>query len=191
MPILGTIASSTRQGLSTGSYEFIATATASGSSVTVTFSSIPQTYKHLELRYVGRNSRTAQEDGYLGIKFNSTYPILVQSMYNFTNNNPSELSFGPVTGNNNGYQLAATGGSTNAASMGTGVINIPDYTNTAKLKMARVMSAAVTGTGGSFMSHTTITWNITSAITSIDIYGVDTSNIAANSKFSLYGLKAS
>jgi hypothetical protein len=74
--------------------------------------------------------------------------------------------------------------------MGTGIINIPDYTNTSKLKMARVMSAAITG-GPSFVNHSTSTFNFTSAVTSLEIYGVDGANISANSKFSLYGLKDS
>jgi hypothetical protein len=190
MPIFPGVIASSKLTVS-GSYDFIATGTASGSSVTLVFSSIPQTYKHLELRYVGRNSREAQEAGYFGMKLNSVYPILVQAMYNFTNSAPSELNFGPVSSNNNGYMLSATGSSTNAASMGTGVVNIPDYTNTAKLKTVRAMSAAVTGTGGSFVNHSTYTYNFTGAITSIEIYGVDSANIAANSKFSLYGLKSS
>jgi hypothetical protein len=188
MPILGVIASS-RLTAEAGSYDFIATGTASGSSPTLVFSSIPQTYKHLELRYVGRNGREAQEAGYLGIRLNSNYALLVQTMYNFSNNLPAESSFGPA-GQNTGYQLAATGSSTNSASMGTGIINIPDYTNTSKLKMARIMSAAVTG-GPSFMNHSTSTFNFTSAVTSLEIYGVDGANISANSKFSLYGLKDS
>ena len=58
MPILGVIASSYAQ--ATSSYDFIEKITVSGSSTnSVTFSTIPTTYKHLQLRVMARNSRNA------------------------------------------------------------------------------------------------------------------------------------
>ena len=68
-PILGIIASS-MLGV-TSSYESIATTTvgALGAS-SVTFSSIPSTYKHLQLRWIARSNRVAAQD-FVDIRLNS------------------------------------------------------------------------------------------------------------------------
>ncbi|NBR25500.1 MAG: hypothetical protein EBU08_17335, partial [Micrococcales bacterium] len=66
MPILGVIASSKL--VSTNSYESIATATGTGSSGTITFSSIPSTYKSLQLRF---NVRSTTFGSSLSLRYNS------------------------------------------------------------------------------------------------------------------------
>ena len=66
--ILGIVASSKL--VASGSYESIATFTL-GSSTTVTFSSIPSTYKHLQIRYLARSARTGAATDDLAIRLNS------------------------------------------------------------------------------------------------------------------------
>ena len=57
MPILGIIASSHVNFIPTGSFSSIATVTVgSGGSSTVSFISIPQTYKHLQLRGIAKGT---------------------------------------------------------------------------------------------------------------------------------------
>ena len=51
------------------SYESIATATGTGSSATITFSSIPSTYEHLQIRFTGKGTGSAEVD--TSIRFNS------------------------------------------------------------------------------------------------------------------------
>ena len=57
MPLLQTFANASRRGFAPPSngaapaMELISTATGTGSSGTITFSSIPSTYKHLQIRY--------------------------------------------------------------------------------------------------------------------------------------------
>ena len=55
----------------TNSYESIATATGTGSSGTITFSSIPSTYTHLQLRWIAQSSRATYADDDFNIRFNS------------------------------------------------------------------------------------------------------------------------
>ena len=70
MPILGTIASQITGRLSTNSYESIQTVTVgSGGSSTISFTSIPQTYKHLQIRGIGR-SDAASGLSWSYLKFN-------------------------------------------------------------------------------------------------------------------------
>jgi len=51
-----------------GSYESIASASGTGSSGTITFSSIPSTYTHLQIRGIGRNSYPSTQ---VNVRFNS------------------------------------------------------------------------------------------------------------------------
>jgi hypothetical protein len=196
MPILGVIASS-RLTAAAGSYEFIAQAVPSGSTTTVTFSSIPQTYKHLELRYIGRNGRPRVADGFLNLKINNSFATYVQSMFYYggiSPNQPGEISFTPAL-EGTGYYMGAAGGNANATAVGSGVISIMDYTNTTKLKTARCISGStLNSTTVGWILHSTLTNNSTSAVTSLVIETVDSAggyNIGANSRFSLYGLKDS
>ena len=57
MPILGTVASQFA-GKPFGSFESIATATVSTATPTISFTSIPATYTHLQLRGIARDART-------------------------------------------------------------------------------------------------------------------------------------
>ena len=185
MPILGIVASSKLT--ASGSFDFIATATASGSSSTITFSSIPQTYKHLQLRYAGKNNRDANQAGWLNLKINGSDPNYLQAVYSYNASAPEQLNVtNPSV--NNGYTLAATGTQASALNFGAGLVNILDYTSTSKIKTFRHMSGALSGSQVVCLIGTN-TLNSTSAVTSLVVIGVDSANIGANSRFSLYGLK--
>jgi len=193
MPILGTIASSTRQGLATGSYEFIAASAPTGTNISITFNSIPQTYKHLELRYVGRNSRPRVADGFLNLKINGSFATYVQSMFYYggiSPNAPGEITFSPSL-EGTGYFMGAAGGNANSNARGIGVVSIMDYTNTTKLKTARSLSGSITNsTSVGWILHSTLTNNSTSAVTSLTIETVDSSGgYVISGEFALYGLK--
>jgi hypothetical protein len=60
-PILGILASGASAANAVGDYESISTVTVGGTPATeIVFSSIPQTYKHLQIRALVRNNRAAQ-----------------------------------------------------------------------------------------------------------------------------------
>ena len=85
---------------STTSFESIATVTVgSGGSSSISFSSIPSTYKHLQVRCIARSSRT-QNSGYGVIRFNSD------------------------TGTNYSYHSLAGDGAS-ASAYGVGTVNYP------------------------------------------------------------------
>ena len=61
MPILGIVASSTRQGQATDTgamFPLGMVQVGSGGSSSITFSSIPNTYKHLQIRGITRGARS-------------------------------------------------------------------------------------------------------------------------------------
>lgn len=71
-PILGIFASAVTGGVSTTSFESIATVTVgSGGSSSVTFSSIPSTYTHLQIRGILRDQRATYGNSGPLVQFNS------------------------------------------------------------------------------------------------------------------------
>lgn len=179
---------SARGAFTEGSYFFIATNDVVSSTSSITFSSIPSTYQHLQLRYVGRNGRASDTAGFLGLQINGSYTTYLSAMYG-SGTAPTGLDSSPS--GSNGYQLHATGASANASAYGAGIVDFLNYSSTTQLKTARVIHAAPSGSSESLIGVTTMTLTNTAAISSITITGIDGANVIAGSKFSLYGLKAS
>lgn len=171
-------------------FEPIATATGTGSSATITFTSIPSTYKHLQLRVLARDLGAGTATG------NATFIRLnnnTGSNYSLHSNfgdgatlTSGGYGFGGTGGNGYIYGITAAGGNT-AGLMGVGIIDILDYTNTSKLKTYSIFSG-IEQNGTGVISLTTGMFNSTAAITRIDIQGSQGS-FTTTSVFSLYGLK--
>lgn len=179
MPILGTFASSVQK--STGSFESIATTTLSSSSSSITFSSIPATYTHLQIRmYAAVNAAAGAI-----LRFNSD----TGSNYN------SHLLYGD--GASPGVYPYGTGTSINiswfgqgynsSSSFGVNVIDILDYANTNKYKTVRSLQG-IDRNGTGMLELVSGLWMNTNAITSITI-PTESSVFLANSSFALYGIK--
>lgn len=179
-PILGIISSSITANLVTNDFYSIATVDVTSATGSITFSSIPSTYTHLQIRASYLNSL-------------NLYSVKIQ--------------FNGDTGSNyNEFQLSGNGSSASASAststgglIGIGAINtslysgalvcdILDYNSTNKLKTVRSISGA-DGNGSGQVKLNGPLWRSTSAITSITVYN-DGSNFNQYSKFALYGIKA-
>ena len=176
MPILGILASAQPGNIVNNSYESIATQTVSSSVASVTFSSIPSTYKHLQLRM------SAITASWLVTEIN-----------------------GDTGANYKGHELRGNGSTVNAYTSGdvndilltiagyttaptVGVVDILDYANTSKYKTLRTFGGGdQNGTG--IIDLTSGLWMSTSAINSIKILGYGASNLLQYSHFALYGIK--
>lgn len=194
MPILGTIASSyAASPYAAVSYESIATASGGGNGSTITFSSIPQTYKHLEIRYFARSAAGANRPS-LGIQYNgdsaSNYPFALMS-----GNSAGTLSYSyDVAGTGYGAGLAGpiTSAQNTATYYGVGIIHFMDYTNTTTRKQQ--MSY---GTHGDLSDqYLDLRWsmrlNSNGAITSLYLFTYNAGGaggFTTDSKFALYGIK--
>jgi hypothetical protein len=195
MPILGIIASSVLGSIQ-GDYESIASASPSGVN-TVTFSNIPSTYKHLQIRYIGQTARGTYAQDQLGVQFNGD----TGSNYNYFITRASEVSSTAIVNSAAENQtnisfdygsLGATGGS--SLFWGIGVIDILDYTNTNKFKTTRCVAGTDSnGTVGGVYSTVGLmsgNWENTNAITSITMMNPATAaNYNAGTRFWLYGIK--
>jgi len=174
-------------GATGGSYESIATATGTGLSGTITFSSIPSTYKHLQVRFMGRSTST-----------NLAASIIVNGS---TTGYARHYLFGTGASVTAGGQASQssfslidtiTGSNSTANIMGTGILDIHDYASTTKNKTLRFFGGYDTNNGsdGGIISLQSSLWANTSAITSIDLRTDGFANFwSTNSVFSLYGIK--
>ncbi len=192
MPILGIVASAISGNLVTTSYESIATVTVgSGGTSTITFSSIPSTYTHLQVRLIARGGRTDADTaaGGLYIQLNSNY---LTSMHQLRGNGSAASAAGYSGGLNNGYIIIWVPASNASANIfGAGVVDILDYANTNKTKVIRTLSGDDIN-GGGYITFNSGLWNSTSAITSITFGSTDgIGNIPEYSSFALYGIKGS
>jgi hypothetical protein len=198
MPIVGSFAGASARayglgaGVQVGDFESIASATVgSGGISTVEFTSIPQTYSHLQVRFIGKGPRANTVTDYV-----------------FTINNDTSSSYrrhalygdGASAASNtattsNGFFFGRITGSTATNIFGAGIIDILDYTNINKFKTVRALSGAdVNGSGEVYLNSGY--WPSTSAITRLNFYSYDPTppsgqqSLSQYTSIQLYGVKA-
>lgn len=168
------------------SFESIATATGTGSSNTITFSSISGTYAHLQLRYIARN--TTGGAGTFGIQFtaNSDTTSGNYSFHRFVGDGSSASSYGQ-SGLDFIGQLSANG---NASGLyAVGILDIIDYSSSNKTKTFRMLTGTdYNNTLGSIAMRTQGWFATPAAITSLTLT-TSAGNFDTNSQFALYGIK--
>jgi hypothetical protein len=176
-------ASATPLGLS---YESIATVSlSSGNQSTVGFSSIPSTYKHLQLRLISKDNRVATGDS-IQIRLNGD----TGSNYSYHgivgNGSTTDISALASTTAFEFYRSAGNSGTTNV--FGAMVLDIIDYTNTNKNKTVKALAGADWNGGGEIWLNSGA-WYSTSAVNSITLIPTNGSAFLMYSHFALYGIK--
>ena len=186
MPILGIYASSMQPALNATSYESIATVTVgAGGSSSISFTSIPSTYKHLQIRGIGRTARSnADDNAYIRFNSDTGNNYAWHSLYG----TGSGVTAYAVSSTNYGQILATSAASTTASVFNGSVIDILDYANTSKYKTVRALSG-FDANGSGIIYFNSALWQNTNAITQIDLAGITGSNWAQYSSFALYGIK--
>jgi len=147
----------------------------------VTFSNIPQTYTHLQLRWIAKSDSTGS---YTWLNFNSDTSSLYANHYIY-GDGASPFAGADINQTRlNLYGSSVT--SSQANTFAVHVIDILDYKNTNKFKTVRALGGQDSnGSGVSFLSSGV--WRSTNAITSITITP-NSNNFAINSAFQLYGV---
>jgi hypothetical protein len=166
-------------------FESIATATGTGTSGTVTFSSIPSTYKHLQIRAIGRSDH-AGSNVQLAMRFNS------DTASNYSTHNALGIGSGSGsttgTANTNYIEVGQMAGATlTTSSYGVTIVDILDYQNTNKFKASRSLSG-FDGNGSGQVLLSSGAWRSTSAVTTISLIA-GAGNWTTPSSFALYGIK--
>jgi hypothetical protein len=185
-PILGVFASSIQNAIANAtSYESIATVTVgSGGTSTVTFSSIPSTYQHLQIRGIIRN--TAANDYTLRGRFNSDTGSNY-ARHSLKGNGSTASAFGESSQPYIGFDEIAPLSTGTANAFGALVIDILDYKDSNKNKVTRELAGFDTNGAGRIIFNSGL-WQSTSAITQIQFF-MAADNFAEYSTFALYGIK--
>ena len=178
-PILGIWASQNYPRV-TSSFESIATATGTGSSGTITFSSIPSTYTHLQVRFNAIGTTSAR----IYMRFNgdtasnyNTHCLIGDGSSAFATN----YAQAQMTIAQDGYGISTT-------YPNVGVVDVLDYLSTSKNKTIRVLTGmdknATLGEVGLYSGL----WRSTTAVNSITVR-LDAGNFTTSSTVALYGIK--
>lgn len=167
------------------SFESIATTTVgAGGASTITFSSIPQTYTHLQIRFIGRRTNTGLDSTRMnfnsdsGANYKPTHYVIGDGLGVFS---------GTSTSNAFALSFYTSGSDATSGIFGAHITDILDYTNTNKNKTGRILSGIdLNGSGSAVFSS--FLWMSTSAITNI-VLTPNSGNFAQYSTFALYGIK--
>lgn len=169
-----------------GAFESIATTVITSDTASVTFSSIPQTYKHLQLRMFAKTDRGDMDDVTL-VQFNGD--TAANYSYHYVRGNGTAASSGGAASTSYIYLNYACTGNVSATNIfGSCVVDILDYANTNKFKTTRSLQGFdLNGDGWVYLSSGN--WRSTSAITSIVLDQQYGTNWKQYSHFALYGIK--
>jgi hypothetical protein len=166
------------------SYESIATVTVgAGGTSTVSFTSIPSTYQHLQIRAFSLND---SGNDYLCVKFNSD-TTSTNYRQHYILGDGSSTGAGSTQSGVNGVRTYTTYGPNNYFT--AGVIDIVDYANTNKYKTVKSLSGFDTNnTDGGIVWFTSSLWMSSTAINRIDLFS-QAANFKQYSSFALYGIR--
>jgi hypothetical protein len=180
-------ASNSITALSALSYESIATVTVgAGGASNISFTSIPSTYKHLQLRMHNRTNRSYSGNTVdaINIKLDGN---LYTKLHRLAGDGVSAYS-GVAT---DGFYTAQNGaGGTTNSGWGSQVFDLFDYSNTNKNKVGRLIGGFDSSlSNGGYVQLSSWLWVTTTTPTSIDLYSVTGSSFYQHSSFALYGIK--
>ena len=174
---------------STNSYESIATVSVgSGGQTTISFTSIPSTYKHLQIRGIARASAADASDHNIVAAFNSDTT--------YTNYRTHVLDGDGSTASSGAAQVSGfyasagltLGNTSTASAFSATVMDILDYTNTNKNTTTRALNG-FDRNGSGYVRFASSLWINTAAITRIDLSLRTGGDFVQYSQFALYGIK--
>ena len=161
------------------------TVVGAGGVSSVVFSSIPQSYQDLQIRFIFRGTiADVNCDLYCWLNGDTTQANYGRS---YLRSNGTAASAGIVAPSTTALAGTATGSTATASMFGAGIIDILDYTNANKNKTTRALSGEERNGAGNIWLFANY-YTVNSAITSLTL--VPQSNAFAEySHFALYGIK--
>jgi hypothetical protein len=160
----------------------IATTTLSSNSSTITFSSVPQVYKHLQIRAVHQSTAAS----WTNISLNSDTTASNYVMHRFSGDGATAFAESYVSSNQRRFFTSYP-----SPYWCSSVIDILDYTDTNKNTTVRGLHSWV-GDGASGFdgeaNYISNLWLNTAAVSTIDIT-IPGQNFTQYSKFALYGIQ--
>lgn len=169
-----------------GSFESIATVTLSSGASSITFSSIPQTYKHLQIRCISRDSRpaTALNNWHLQLNSDSGTNYSVQSL--FTDSSTVTAAADPNLSKTDYFIQPSANATPNVFQ--ASIWDILDYSSTSKYKTIRVLGG-YDNNGSGRINFSGAGWRSFDGVTSLTFTNSSNSNFNGYSSYALYGIK--
>ena len=190
MPILGVIASGISGHLTpadTGAMFALGSIIVPASGTTsITFNSIPATYKHLQVRITSRDARSATLNNFhMRLNGDSTNSYTYHTILADATTVVADGSASAVDKTDYYYEPS---NSTPASIYASSVIDIADYSSSTKNKTIRFLGG-YDDNGSGRLNLTSDVWLNTNAVTSLTFLNSATANFLQYSSFTLYGIK--
>jgi hypothetical protein len=189
----GTLSRSTAVGnaiILPGDFESIATVTVGSPVSTITFSSIPSTYTHLQIRALAKTNKATDNADDVFVRFNSdttdNYPF-----HRLRGNGATVDAAGDPTGSGFTNILIPTcvGVTSKTNVFGAIVIDILDYANTNKYKTLRALSGMDANEAPAWASLSSGLWMNSAAISTVALTPGAGTTFSQYSHFALYGIR--
>jgi hypothetical protein len=187
-PILG-IWASQNYPRSTNSYESIQTVNVTSNTATISFTSIPSTFKHLQIRYIARDNRTTTGFDNMMMKFNSGASATYSWHRLVGSGTAASAAASPSSGDIALSEAAISRGNNASGIFAPGIIDILDYTDTNKYKTVRALHGGDSNGGGSIVFTSGLWYGSTNAITGIDFTAENANLFVSGTQLALYGIK--
>ena len=178
--LVGIIASS-GGAVAGGAYESIASVTGTGSSDTITFSSIPSGYTSLQLRF---NAIGVGGGSLYRLRFNGDTGT--NYAYHYLNGSGASVS---AAGAATTVSMLIAAGGASGTYPTVGVLDFHNYASTTQYKTARMITGCDTNSATGWVELESGLWMNTAAITSITILQLSSYSFSTTSTFALYGIK--
>jgi hypothetical protein len=177
-----------------GAFESIATTTVgAGGAGSVIFSSIPQNYKHLQIRSFCKTNRPTYSVDEI------TYRINGDTGNNYSAHHVGGTGSAAESASSTSYSSIRFGSfmlsttTVHASMFGGSIIDLLDYTSTNKYKTVRTLTGYDTNaTATDYYGYITLSsglWMNSSAVTSMTLYSLSGASFVQYSHFALYGIK--
>lgn len=189
-PILGIWASSISGSKAiTSNFISLQTATVDASgAATITFNSIPSTYKHLQLRAISKCTSAGASFGLITMNFNSDTTAANYTYHRIAGSGAIAQAYSTTALGYSAMSYITTNDASISGMFAGAIIDILDYTDTNKYKTIRSLSGFNFNNNTGYIGFMSSLWLSTSAITSITI-GSQSDNLAQYTQFALYGVK--
>jgi hypothetical protein len=169
-------------------FESIATVTLTGTQTTISFNSIPSTYKHLQLRYMARSTRPTYSADNALMQINSNTSGYAR--HNFAGDGTNAYSGNTASATH--IWLGQLSSTVTGSIYGIGIIDILDYADTNRYKTVRSLSGVDLNGINNTISGAINFWGglyqNTAAVSSIQLTCQST-EYATGTTFALYGIK--
>lgn len=184
--ILGIIASGGAAAAAAAGFDSISTTTPAAGTTSVLLSSIPGTYKHLQVRFMMRRNAAGSCQVYLRPNADTT---ATNKAYHYLRGNGSTVTGAGVASTARIYLGEATSSTQSSGIFGVGIVEILDYASTSIYKTVRSLNG-YDANGSGFIHVSSGLWQSTAAITSLEFeFAGDATETGAT--FALYGIKES